>query len=122
MQYGQGDNYPLIEGLRIQLKCTYAHEPKANGIHYPLSKKNYDDLRRNCLYPRILIVVYVPRNVNNWLKHSDNFLSLYHSAYWVSLHGQPSKDTDTVTIRVAQEFTVEELVRIMNLIAQGKRP
>jgi hypothetical protein len=124
-QYGQDNAYPLIEGLRVQLKCTYAYKPRSDGIHFPLRVKNYNDLRRDCLNPRILVVLYTPKEVGNWLEHSDNYLSLYHCAYWKSLRGKPptkSSDNVTITIPKSQQFTVDALLQIMDLLAQGRRP
>src|SRR5262245_53491513 len=69
-QFGKWNDYPQIEGLKVQLKCTYSHTPKEDGIHYPLKIKNYDDLRRKCLNPRILVVLHVPETVDEWIKHA----------------------------------------------------
>lgn len=121
-QYGQDDIFPEIDVLQVQLKCTYAHKPKADGIHFPLKLKNYDDLRRNCHNPRILVVVYVPNTVDDWLSHSDDSLALRHSAYWVSLRNSPAVTTDTPTVVAPNKFTVDALKQIMNLLVKGLRP
>lgn len=122
VQYGEGESYPQIEGLRVQLKCTYAHPPSADGLHFPLKAKNYDDLRRECMNPRILVVLYVPNDVSRWLIHEKDSLSLYHSAYWLSLRGRPRRDTETVTVILKDAFTVGSLQAIMQAIAKGIRP
>jgi hypothetical protein len=122
VQYGQGDENPEIDTLRAQLKCTYKFKPKEDGLHFQLKKKNYDDLRRKCIFPRVLIVLYVPDNVEKWLQHSDSNLSLYHCAYWLSLREMPSRDTDSVMVTLTKKFTIDELKRIMNLLAQGRQP
>lgn len=124
VQVGVGEEYPLIEGLKIQLKCTYAHAPKEDGLHYPLKIKNYNDLRRDCLNPRILVVLHVPEKAEQWLKHSHDTLSLYHCAYWMSLNGMPvteNSDTVSVTIPLEQRFTVDALRLLMTALAKGER-
>ena len=128
IQCGDDDeDYPDIEGLRVQLKCTYANVPdRERGVlRFPLKVKNYNDLRRNSFFPRILIVVHTPRNLGEWLTHSEEGLSLYHSAYWVSLRNAPATENQenvTVNVPLNQKFTVDELTRIMDLLARGERP
>lgn len=127
MQYGNNESYPEIEGLRVQLKCTYRHVPDSGRgcIAFPLSLKNYNDLRRKGVNPRILVVVHVPGDVNSWMTEADDCLTLYHAAYWVSLRGRDAVDNiDNITVEVplAQKFTVAALKQIMNLIANGERP
>lgn len=124
---GEDDTYPDIEGLGVQLKCTYAHTPNEEQgcIKFPLSIKNYNDLRRNNMSPRILVVVHTPKDLAGWLAHSDDSLTLYHSAYWVSLRNHPAtQNTNNITIDVPlnQRFTVDGLVRIMDLLATGEKP
>lgn len=122
-QYGKDDEYPIIETLNVQLKCTYAHPPKSdNLIHFPLKLKNYNDLRRVCMSPRILVIVHVPENPLHWLAENPNNLSLFHAAYWISLRNQPAINTDSITVKVPTDskFSTSELKRIMSLLAQGQ--
>jgi hypothetical protein len=124
VQYGRENEYPIIESLNMQLKCTYTHIPQQdNHIHYPLKIKNYNDLRRRSMEPRILVVVHVPEQANYWLVHLNESLALYHCAYWMCLRGMPeTANTETVTVKIPiqNRFTVDELRRIMEMLAQGK--
>jgi len=125
VQPGDSDEFPEIEGLRVQAKCTYAHRPKSGSIRFPLSIKNYNDLRRECMNPRILVIVHVPQQIGNWLRHWNDSMSLYHCAYWLSLRGQPpvpNSTNVTVTIPTSQVFTVDALVAMMDGLAEGIRP
>jgi hypothetical protein len=127
VQCGDDEFYPDIERLHVQLKCTYTHVPNEEQgcIKFPLKIKNYNDLRRNCAIPRILVVVHTPREVHGWLTHSEDSLSLYHSAYWVSLRNAPAtenQDSVTIDVPLNQKFTVDELSSIMNLLAMGEKP
>lgn len=125
MQRGNEQGFPLIESLRVQLKCTYSHSPKNGHLAFPLSKKNYDDLRRECLNPRILVVVHVPKNLDDWIDHQNQQMLLRHEAYWKNLHGMPAtsnKDSITVKLDTKQKLTVGELQRLMNILARGQKP
>ncbi|MCP4417712.1 MAG: DUF4365 domain-containing protein, partial [Chloroflexi bacterium] len=83
-----GEDYPLMEGLRVQLKCTYDHQPNPNTncIHIDISRKNYQDLRRaKTAIPRILVVLYTPREFDDYLNHVDLSMELLNTAHWLSL-------------------------------------
>ncbi len=120
-QYVYDGIYPVCDSLRCQIKSTYAHKPKNNIISYPLPIKNYNDLRQPNLIPRILIVVYTPKDTENWLYNGKGCLSLYHAAYWFNIYGMPpSENTGNVTIHIPtkQQFTVNELQRMMSILAK----
>ena len=122
-QRSDGNSVPLIDCLGVQLKCTYAHQPKNGYLHFPLDIVSYDNLRQERLYaPRILVVVHVPRNVGDWLTHAADAMILRHCAYWMSLRGMPAVgNTASYTIRIPtdQRFTVDALQEIMNHLAKG---
>lgn len=126
-QYGDAETYPLIEGLKVQLKCTYAHIPDTGKGHlsFPISIKNYNDLRRKSLNPRVLVVLHVPRNIDLWLGHSEDSIVLNHCAYWTSLREWPDTDNAeniTIDLPLSQRFTVSELKGLMEILAGGGRP
>jgi hypothetical protein len=53
--------------IDAQLKCTSKDVIRENYIKFTLSLKNYNDLRpENVLVPRILVVVIVPSEIDNW--------------------------------------------------------
>mgnify|MGYP000662724646 CR=1 FL=1 len=123
MQRGDDKTFPLFESLRVQLKCTYAHHPDGEYLTYPLSLKNYNDLRRHCMNPRILIVVHTPENCEHWIQQNENSITLNHLAYWVSLKGMPdTSNTTTVSIKIptSQIITIETLRNLMNKLANGE--
>jgi hypothetical protein len=62
----RGGRSPMIGA---QLKCTENETRLANGhLTFSLPIKNYDDLRRDTMVPRILIVVVVPQEPGDWLQ------------------------------------------------------
>ena len=90
--------------LEAQLKCTYAHEVKRDGLAYPLPVKNYDDLRAPTLVPRILIVLVVPPEPCDWLDQTASQLVLRRCAWWTSLRGAPDTNHETsVTVKLPYE-------------------
>lgn len=110
--------------LEAQLKCTSRKILKKGCLHFPLNKKNYDELRiDNVHIPRILIVVLVPVNVQECVNHSEeDALILKHCGYWKSLKGYPDvKNQKTVTIEIPREniFSVDSLCEIMAKVGKG---
>jgi hypothetical protein len=112
--------------LELQLKCTDQDIVGDHTVDFPLKLKNYNDLRpTNVMVPRILVVVTVPRNVNEWTVHAETELLLRHCGYWYSLRGMPSVENVanvTVNIPRAQLFNVDGLQKIMNRISNEELP
>jgi hypothetical protein len=112
--------------LELQLKCYAAETPADSHLSYPLKIKNYEDLRDDTVQvPRILVVVLIPDQVEDWLEASEQELVMRRCGYWVSLHGLPStSNRNTVAVRTAQEqcFHPGLLRAIMQRIGQGGLP
>ncbi len=88
----------------------------------PLKKKNYDDLTiTDLISPRILLLVVVPEQIDNWILLTQNELSLRRCAFWMSLVGQPPSGNGVVTVHVPrnQPFTVESLNGLMERTDRG---
>jgi hypothetical protein len=109
--------------LDLQVKSTSLDILSAENIRYPLKIKNYNELRKErTVAPRILVVVLIPENLQEWIKHSETELCLRRCAYWVSLRGQPqTQNTETVTIYIPRKnvFTVHALKDLMQTIQTG---
>lgn len=106
--------------IDIQLKSTAMAPPGADFPHR-LEAAHYNDL---CLpfpdqlaVPRILVVYLVASNRNDWLLHDPTETRVRHAAYWVSLMGRrpTTQQTKTVTIPLAQPFTVDGLCDLLQL-------
>jgi hypothetical protein len=111
--------------VELQLKCTGRAEVLKDGhLAFSLKKKNYDELRyTDYQTPRILVVVLVPAQVTDWLKHSEESLVLHHCGYWVSLRGHPADPASlTVQLPRVNVFCVEQLKQMMQRIGQGGLP
>jgi len=109
--------------LAMQIKCSGVPDPQSPEIAFPLSIKNYDDLRpENLAIPRILAIIVVPGGVDPeaWLDHSEDRLCLLGSAFWASLFGyRASKNEVTVTVHIpsSQRLTAQSLKAMMVKIA-----
>jgi len=121
-----GDGIRRSPRLDLQLKSSSSVKIQNGVISFPIKLKNYDDLRpTNCLVPRILVVVLLPRNVKDWLVLSEKQMVMKHCAYWISLCGHDeTENTTRVTVHVPteQRFSPESLSAIMEMISKGERP
>lgn len=80
--------------IDFQLKSTYAHDFDTTGkLPFPLSIKNYDDLRSERCTPIILIVLTMPKEEDLWLGHDETALLIRKCAYWKSLASEPDAGT-----------------------------
>ena len=113
--------------LEVQLKCTEQELLKQDGVHFPLKRKNYDDLRdTNLMVPKILVVMLVPQDLSQWLTEvPERQVCLHRHAWWMSLRGADERvgvDKLTVVLPRAQTFKPEALKAIMQQVATGGSP
>lgn len=110
--------------LEVQVKCTSRDLLDNQGIKYPLSVKNYNDLRYDTPYnTRILVVVLVPETLEEWVSQSQTELCLRRCAYWISLRGQPpiaNQTTVNVSLPAQNLFSPNALKTIMQCIERGE--
>jgi len=110
--------------LDLQIKATTDDCIRDDHIAFPLSIKNYDDLRDETVAaPRILVVVVVPPEVQDWTTHSEEQLILCRCAYWTSLRGLPeatSLYTRTVHLSRTAKLSVSEMDAMFVRLANGQ--
>jgi len=66
--------------------------------------------------PRLLVVLDLPNDENNWLNHSIDSLILKNCAYWVNLADSPeSNNVSDVTVYLPKQnvFSPEILKELM---------
>ncbi len=112
--------------LELQLKCSSEIDLRPDDFSFRIKLKNYDDLRRSTMVPRILAVLHVPELVNDWLVDDPGHLVLRHRAYWKSLLGEleikPTKPEDwqekkiTVRLRRVNLLSPASLLEVMDNI------
>ena len=74
--------------LSLQLKCSSEIELKPDDFSFRIKLKNYDDLRRKTMVPRILAILHVPALADQWLVEMTDHVLLRHRAYWKNLLGE----------------------------------
>jgi len=120
-----GDGQAKSPQIDLQLKCTADDTCRNANLIFPLEMKNYETLRDKYLVPRILVVVVVPSDIEEWLLHDPEFLAICKCGYWYSLRGFPSlpnTSTSTLEIPKKQAFTVNALHELMGVVATGGAP
>ncbi len=98
--------------IGIQIKA-HAHDPMDGPIQYYLnSTKNFDDLRRpHTLFPRLLVVVLLPKDEAQWVHLSEDALVLRRCGYWMSLVGATER---SISIPRHNVFDGQSLMRILD--------
>jgi hypothetical protein len=113
--------------IAIQLKSTTSWTESPTSIGYELRKRNYDLLRGgDYLVPRILAVLLMPRELDDWILYHPEMIALHHRVYWMSLVNAPESPNEyrvTVAIPKSQLLDAHGLVELMNRVApDGLRP
>ena len=112
-----GDCTPKLD---LQLKCTAQPIPEEGDLSYALNLKNYEDLRKETLVPRWLVVLFVPEKVDGWLECSASDITLRHCAWWTSLaQANETENTTSVTIHLPRVnlFTPEAIIAKLDEVA-----
>jgi hypothetical protein len=102
--------------IKLQLKATSNPNLREDFIHFPLPLKNYNDLKARSGTPRLLVVLCLTEEKENWLKHSPDELVLQKCAYFLNLKDYPDTENDTsVTVKIplANLFSPELVYDLM---------
>lgn len=109
--------------IDFQAKATTQDMLRNGAVHFPLSVKNYNDLRADTLSPRILIVLIMPSNPQDWTVQTDEELCMRHCAYWHSLEGEPeTSNARSVTVHLPTNniLSVNQLTGLMERVNRGE--
>lgn len=114
-----GTNRPVLD---VQLKSTSSPVWRDDGLHYRLSKKNYDDLREDRTVEIILVVLELPEDESNWLECGSEQLVLRRCAWWDWLADSPDIDAEskTVVIPPDQQFDLSTIQSLIGRIRLGQ--
>ena len=114
--------------IKVQLKATIK-DPVDDGtkLSYFLAGVNrYNDLRTETVdAARILVVLFLPVDAQDWLNQSPDELALRKCAYWQSLRGAPDTTNAsgaTVYLPKLQMFTPEGLTRLAARLSRRDFP
>src|SRR5690606_17055731 len=97
----------------------------ADHIAWPLKLKHYDALRADAQAPHLLVVLLLPKDLENSVEHSAEQLVLRRCAYWVTMTGMApasSKTSTTVQLPKTQLFSPDALTKILGSVSEGQLP
>jgi hypothetical protein len=115
----QSDSVLTDISLHVQLKATSQKpaETEETFSYYMKDIGRYDKLRNSGTIPfRILVVLFLPEDADNWLMHSEDVLAMKRCAYWTSLRGaeaSQNKTGVTVYLPKANVFSPDGLRSLM---------
>lgn len=106
--------------MDVQLKATYQELPQENGrFSFVLAVALYDKLRSAKVEAaRVLVVLRLPPNADEWLQISEDALVAKRCAYWVSLRGaDPSENKEAQTVHIPRQNVLSP-VGLIDLMAR----
>ena len=99
----------------VQLKATSTPKEGTDGLHFRLSRKNYNDLVAYRMTPFMLIVLELPETDADWLECSVERVVMRRCGWWASLSGHAPTEgkTKTVVIPNDQRIAASGLTAVM---------
>ena len=101
----------------VQLKATSKPDKKNDGLHFRLSRKNYNDLAAPRVTPLMLVVLELPPSEADWLACTVEHLTIRGCGWWTSLSSRTPTDTEskTIVIPATQRIGVSGIAPLMAL-------
>ncbi len=116
------DGIPCRPRIELQLKCTSGDVLRDDKVIYLLKRKNYDELRiTDILVPRILIVVHVPASEEEWLRQTEDELTMRRCGYWASLCDEPETTNPTKVTVYLPRANVFDVAGLRGLMGRASR-
>lgn len=114
-----GKKRPVLD---VQLKATSEPDQQADGLHFRLKRKTYDDLRSRRTVPLVLVVLELPHSEVNWIDCTPERLIMRRCAWWDWLGdaGEISADSRTIVVPERQRFDMGALRGIVARIRDGR--
>jgi hypothetical protein len=110
--------------LELQLKATInLGVPKDGTFQLSLPSRNHNLLCFPTQTPRLLVVLDLPRDEQQWITITKSELILRRRAYWANLSGRDETQNDrsvTVPIPVENVFNVPNLQALMEQSRTGR--
>ena len=110
--------------LELQLKATInLGDPKDGTFQFRLPSRNHNLLCFPTQTPRLLVVLDLPRDQQQWMSVTSSELIIRHRAYWANLSGRAETQNDssiTVPIPTQNVFNVPNLQALMEQSRIGR--
>ena len=87
----------------VQLKATSVPSRGTDGLHFRLSRKNYNDLVADRMTPFLLVVLELPPADADWLECIVEHLTMRRCGWWASLSERAPTDGETTTIVIPED-------------------
>ncbi len=104
------------------MKCTARDVIRRDGLHLPLKRNQFDGLRERSLVDKIVVGLAVDPEFDNWMSFSANALLMHGSAYWMATKDIGDSTAQAPTIVLPNRFNVDELLDMLQRIADGGAP
>ena len=114
-----GEMRPALE---LQLKATINLGDGGDHVRFRLPRRNYSLLRLATQTPRLLVVLALPNDPDQWMDITADELVIRHRAYWMSLLGRDETANQTsVTVPIPKQnrFDVAGLQSLMEQSRTG---
>ncbi|PKM65351.1 MAG: hypothetical protein CVU95_15560 [Firmicutes bacterium HGW-Firmicutes-2] len=109
--------------IDFQLKASKNVEVRDREIVYDLDVRNYNHLSKTKVgIPRILILLKLPENPEEWLHVCEENTILRNCAWWCDLKGMANSnnsETRRIYIPRKQILTPDTLIQLMNRVSEG---
>ena len=87
--------------IDFQAKSMTADVTDSDHVAYDLNVKSYNRLVKPTTDPRILIVMVLPRSIDDWVHQNDERMLTRYSAYWLSMRGwSPTDNVETERVQL----------------------
>lgn len=109
--------------IDIQLKCTSRTDVlKTDHLVWTLQREHYENLRHPAIQPHLLVVLLLPEQESEWVKHTPDMLILRRCAWYVKMTGMApvpaGNATVTVKLPLTNEFSPAQLHAMMVQLSQ----
>ncbi len=99
--------------LGLQMKATTTLNLTGDRLQFSfrMLTKHYDWLRLPSQVPRLLVVLDMPQEENDWMTINDTGLIMRRQAYWKDLKDEPETDRNSITVNIPTDnvFNVDSL-------------
>ena len=110
--------------LDLQLKATInLGNPRDGVFHFPLPVRNHNLLAIPTQTPRLLVVLALPRDEDQWMTVTHDELILRRCAYWANLADRDeTNNAESVTVPIPENhlFDVPALQALMEQSRRGR--
>jgi hypothetical protein len=107
--------------ISFQLKATVHCEITDGKFKFDLPIKNYQDLKKKHPFPRLLMVLVLPKEHDDWLTVDSEKLIARTCCYWCNilpLEGVENKKMKRIEIYTSNLLTPETLKKLMEKAAK----